>query len=80
MVQYAGGTPQIYAENITDLQFRYKMKNGAILDVPTLTENIREIMIDISGRSEKPDVDDRGHESYRDRTFSTSVYLRNIGV
>lgn len=80
MMQFMGQPPQVFAENITDLQFRYKMKNGATVDNPSLTQNIREIIIDISGRSDRPEVDDEGHESFRNRSFSTSVFLRNIGI
>jgi hypothetical protein len=45
-------------------------------------DNIREVSISISGRSHKPDVElaEELENQYRQRTFSTSVYLRNIGV
>ncbi|KAA3632663.1 MAG: prepilin-type N-terminal cleavage/methylation domain-containing protein [Calditrichaeota bacterium] len=80
MIQVMGDTPQVYAENITDLQFQYVMKNGTTLNAPTVAENIREVQIALSGRSNTPEVDDAGIENYRDRTFSTSVYLRNVGI
>ena len=40
----APGMPvaQIYAENITDIQFQYRMKNGNIVDVPVVSDNIRK--------------------------------------
>lgn len=80
MRQYYGDDPQIFAENISDLQFRYEMKNGLVEDEPVLSENIREVFIDITGRSNSPDVDEDGVKFYRNRIFATSVYLRNIGI
>jgi len=82
MVQIMGQTPQVFAEDITDLQFQYCMKNGAVVDVPTVIDNIREVSISISGRSHKPDAElaEELENQYRQSTFSTSVYLRNVGV
>jgi len=82
MIHIMGQTPQVFAEDIIDLQFQYCMKNGAVVDVPTVIDNIREVSISISGRSHKPDVElaEELENQYRQRTFSTSVYLRNIGV
>lgn len=82
MIHIMGQTPQVFAEDITDLQFQYCMKNGAVVDVPTVIDNIREVSISISGRSHKPDAElaEELENQYRQRTFSTSVYLRNIGV
>lgn len=80
MTQVMGSTPQIYADNIYDLQFQYGLKNGMTVDVPPIAENIREVNISLSARSDRPDLDDQGGETYRDRTFTTSVFLRNIGI
>lgn len=80
MIQLYGQAPQVYAENISDLQFSYRMKNGNVEQEPILTENIREVLIDVNGHSNQPEVDDQGHEHFRNRSFSTSVYLRNIGI
>jgi hypothetical protein len=78
MVQRPGQTPQVFAEDITDLQFRYRMKNGMIVDQPALVDNIREVMISVTGRSGEPDYESEGQGRYRSRTFSSAVYLRNI--
>ncbi len=77
MMQLPGQAPQVYAENIQDLQFRYRMKNGAIVDVPAITENIREVLFTIIARIEKPDPD-FPHDPYRRRTYSSRVNLRNF--
>jgi len=82
MVQMMGHAPQVFAEDITDLQFQYTMKNGAVVDVPTVADNIREVAIVVSGRSHTPDLAlaQDPKDQYRQRTFSTTVYLRNVGI
>ncbi len=79
MIQYMGQTPQVYSMNMTDLQFEYHMKNGTVLDQPILVDDIREIAISVTGRSNSPDPEapDTAN-AYRFRTFATSVYLRNL--
>jgi hypothetical protein len=80
MMQAVGRDPQVYAENITDLQFRYKLSNGAIVDVPPTAEDIREVMITVTGRSANPDPDRPEGSKYRFRTYTSSVSLRNLNV
>lgn len=82
MIQLMGQNPQVFAEDITDLQFQYHMKNGTIVDVPTVIDNIREVSIFVTGRSHNPDVElaEELVDQYRRRAFSTTVYLRNVGI
>ena len=83
MIEFMGQSPHIFADNIADLQFQYRMKNGILLDSVDLAENVREVMIFVEGRSlqEDLDINDFGNgDSYRHRIFSTSVYLRNLGL
>ncbi|HWR81728.1 MAG TPA: prepilin-type N-terminal cleavage/methylation domain-containing protein [Candidatus Deferrimicrobium sp.] len=79
MLKIMGQTPQVYAEDVTNLQFQYRMKNGVVVDVPTVVDHVREVLIDVTGRSRRPDPDEP-QNPYRQRTFSTSVFLRNVGV
>ena len=82
MIEIMGQAPQVYADNIFDLQFQYKLKNGLTVDVPPIAENVREVLIELSARSETPHAegaDDAGRV-YRERTYNTSVFLRNIGI
>lgn len=76
MAKLPGKDPYIFADNITDLQFRYRMKNDSLLNVPDLTENVREVQISVTGRSNQPDPDFPSNP-YRARNFATSVSLRN---
>jgi hypothetical protein len=77
MIKLPGQEAQIYADNISDLQFDYRMKNDSISAEPFLPDNIREVMISVTGRSNTPDLGNADNP-YRERTYTTSVYLRNI--
>lgn len=79
MMQVLNQAPQVYAENIEDLQFRYKMKNGITTDAPAICENIRQVEIDLTARSSKPDVDFENNP-YRRRTYASKVNLRNLDI
>ncbi|RKX27061.1 MAG: hypothetical protein DRP45_01990 [Candidatus Zixiibacteriota bacterium] len=78
MVQRAGGTPQPYAENISDLQFRYRLANGTIVDEPVLISDVREVLIYVRGQSGYV-LDGENGSPERVRMYSSSVNLRNIG-
>jgi len=78
MMQAVGQQPEIYAENITDLNFRYVLSSGAIVDVPPSSDMVREILINIQAQTNDPD-----HEfetPYRSRTLDTRVKVRNLGL
>lgn len=79
MMQLLGQSPQVYAENIEDLQFRYVMKNSAVVDVPVSTADIRSVRISLTGRSARPDPDFPA-DPYRRRTFASEVNLRNFDI
>jgi type II secretory pathway pseudopilin PulG len=80
MIKLPGKPAQVYAEDISDLQFRYRLQDGSIVDVPVAIEDVREVLITVTGRSNMPDVDRPDSEKYRQRTYSTSIALRNLGV
>ncbi|MEW5796258.1 MAG: prepilin-type N-terminal cleavage/methylation domain-containing protein [Candidatus Zixiibacteriota bacterium] len=77
MLQIGFEPPVIYADRITDLQFRYRLANGSIVDEPVLITDIREVLIAISAGSGLPPL---GGDPAKDRTYTSSVSLRNIGV
>ena len=78
MVQEGNNPPQLYAENITDLQFRYVLSSHAVVDTPLMPDMIREVMISVAARTDNPDPDFNGQ--YRGRTLATKVKVRNLGV
>jgi hypothetical protein len=80
MMKLPGKPAQVFAENISDLQFQYKLVDGTIVDVPVAIEDVREVIITVTGRSNMADPDRAEGENYRYRTYTTSVALRNLGV
>jgi prepilin-type N-terminal cleavage/methylation domain-containing protein len=78
MLQVDGSTPQIYAEDIEDLNFEYVMKNGVTVDLPVVPEDIRMIEVRVTARTPDPDVE-FSNQSYRHEMYSSEVYLRNLG-
>jgi prepilin-type N-terminal cleavage/methylation domain-containing protein len=80
MVKYGSKPAAIYADDVTDLQFRYRMKNNATLDVPTIASDVREVLISVTGRSNRKDPDESGEDVYRLRTFASSASMRNLGL
>jgi hypothetical protein len=79
MMQLPGQNPQVYAENITDLQFQYKMKNGMVLNVPSIASDIREVAIALTARTGMPDPD-FPHDPYRWRSYTSKVNVRNLDI
>ena len=79
MVQVNNDPAQPYADHITDLQFRYRLDNGDTVDVPVLITDIREVQIRITAGSTLVQTggDD---EQVKDRTYASSVNLRNFGL
>lgn len=80
MLKLLGRPAQVYAENISDLQFQYKLVDGSIVDVPIAVNDVREVLMTVTARSNMPDPDRPEGERYRFRTYTTSVALRNVGV
>jgi len=79
MVKVDNGAPQVYAENIIDLQFNYVMKNGTILDVPSIPKDVRKVDIQLLARTPLRDIKLTA-TPYRYREYASNVYLRNIGI
>ncbi len=77
MMQLPGQAPQVYAENITDLQFFYVMKNRAVVAQPVIPEDVREVIVTITARTDKADVELAG-QPYRTRTITSAVNVRNL--
>jgi len=78
MRQMNNEAPQIFAENITDIQFRYSLSSLNVVDVPIIDKMIREVLISVTARTNKPDQDFQNQ--YRSRTLTTSVKVRNLGI
>lgn len=70
-------SPQVFAENIYDLQFSYGLANGVYVDVPTTGKIVREVKITVKARTSRQDLQLSG---YRNRIFASSVKVRNLGM
>lgn len=77
MVQYGIYPPQVYAENVTDLQLSYRLRNGTTTSSPIMVSEVREISISLTARSSRREWK-FGVDPYRFQTYSSSVYLRNL--
>ena len=77
MMQLPNQAAQIYAENVEDLQFRYRMENGLIVDVPAIADEIREVLFSLIARTNHADPD-LPNDPYRRRAFASRVSLRNL--
>lgn len=71
-------SPQVYAEGITDLQLRYRITSGTIVDQPPLIDDVRQIDIAVTGRSRHAGYGTTNSGDYRFRTYESSVALRNL--
>jgi prepilin-type N-terminal cleavage/methylation domain-containing protein len=78
MRQGMGETPQVYAEDIEDLQFRYGLANGVYVDVPPSASVVRQVLISLTARTERKDLQFQGE--YRRRTLTSEVKVRNLGL
>lgn len=91
----AGGgyNPQPLAENIEDLQLHYFLTGGAESDAPATISDVREVRINVLGRTASPDprltnmsepaLEDgvaHGPDGYRRRLLTSRIKVRNLGL
>jgi len=70
-------SPQVFAEDIYDLQFSYGLASGVYVDVPATGKIVREVKITLKARTSRQDLQLSG---YRNRLFTSSVKVRNLGM
>ena len=68
-----------YLSDIIDLQFEYTLKNGLVTSVPAIARNVREVAITVTARTQEKDIEFKNNP-YRFETYTSSVYLRNLGT
>jgi hypothetical protein len=78
MFQSFGASPVVFADNITDLNFRYYLENGSIVTQTATPQDIRMVEIDVVGRTDSPD--DEFATDYRTRSFTLRVKVRNLAL
>lgn len=79
MMQKLGQPPEIFAENIEDLDFIYYLEDGTSTGVMVNPNMVRMIGIHVVARSFRPDLNSPNGE-YRTRDFTLKVKLRNFGL
>lgn len=79
MMQILGDDPVVYAEYVDDLQFKFRMKNGMVVDVPPIPVETREVMMTVVARTAMCDPDFEGNP-YRRTSYASKVNLRNLDV
>jgi len=79
MARINNGTAQVYAENITDLQLAYTLKNGVVVALPTTIKDVRTIDISLTARTATNDPK-FNNGNYLTESYRSNVYLRNIGA
>jgi type II secretory pathway pseudopilin PulG len=79
MISHFGGTPEVFAENIENLDFMYYYEDGTSSNQLTNPGLVRMIGINVTAKSLRPDLNSPNGE-YRTRDFSLKVKLRNFGL
>ncbi len=80
MVSELGGAPQVYADNITDIQFSYVLSSGAVVDIPPLAQMVRMVVITLDAVSDRPSSEYAETFRNRERLLETTVKVRNLGL
>jgi prepilin-type N-terminal cleavage/methylation domain-containing protein len=69
MVVREGNQSYVYAEDIEDLQLRYGLANGVFVNVPPAASVVREVLITLTARTARKDLQ-----------FQGDVKVRNLGL
>ncbi len=78
-----GQTPEVFAENVEDLQVSYILKDGSTTSQPSNINDVREIQVELQARTERQDPEwaDLDHDDgYRRRMLVCRVDARNLGL
>lgn len=78
MVMREGNQHYVYAEDIENLQFRYGLANGVLVDIPPAASVVREVLITLTARTARKDLLFQGE--YRRRDLTSDVKVRNLGL
>jgi len=79
-----GYPPQVYAENIEDLQVQYILNDGSITgSAPGDLDDIKIMQFELGARTERQDplwTDDDHGDGYRRRNLVSRIDARNLGL
>jgi type IV pilus assembly protein PilW len=71
------GTAEVLADNITAFAFSYYDANGA---ATTTSANIRQVKVDITARTAKPDPNYTSNNGYRTYQLTATITPPNLGL
>ncbi len=77
MMVKCGGDPVVYADNISDLQFKYVLANGSVVDTIAVDRYVREVRVDVVARTDR---NDQFLNAVRYDTLRTSAMIRNLSM
>lgn len=77
MRQMHNDWPDIYADNISDLNIEYHLTDGTVVDTVNMSQYIRQVDIEVVARTKREDL---LLEDYRYDTLRTSVQVRNLAL
>lgn len=72
-----GNPPVVFADDIVDLQFRYRLASGSIYDTIIHDRYVREVEIGVVARTERSDL---FLHDYRYDTLRSSAMVRNLSM
>jgi prepilin-type N-terminal cleavage/methylation domain-containing protein len=75
----AGAGSQILAEDVEDIQIRYTLASGAVVDSPANPEEIRMVSVNLTIRTKRPSPEYPG-DGYPRRTLTSDIEVRNLGL
>jgi prepilin-type N-terminal cleavage/methylation domain-containing protein len=70
---------QILAENVENIQIRYTLASGAVVDSPASPEEIRMVSITLTVRTKRPYPELPG-DGYLRRVMTTGIEVRNLAL
>ncbi len=75
----AGAGPQMLAEGVEDLQLRYTVAHGSLVDAPGTPSEIRAVDVTVIARTETTDPQYAG-DGYRRQRLTCNMEVRNLGL
>jgi len=70
---------QILAENVENIQLRYTLASGAVVDSPATPEEVRMVSVSLTVRTKTPYTEYPG-DGYLRRVMTTGIEVRNLAL
>ncbi len=70
---------QILAENVEDMQIRYTLASGSVVDFPANPEDIRMVSVSLTFRTKRA-YEEYPEDGYLRRSMTSDIEVRNLGL